>query len=212
MFVSAEMRWFWRDVCPSDLERWFFRQDPAPGGGDSRVDEYLRQANEKEIGVKKRGNKPAIEVKGLVAILQDSELRLAPHLEVWCKWNSEGLRMADVVITKKVRWLRKFDTSDPATVEIPLSPDGKPLNGRSLPREGCNLELTKVVVIDQPGWWWTLGFEAFDGLESAPVNLRKAVKYVRSASFPSVVNGDYLSYPEWLNAQSTFHGRADVLT
>jgi hypothetical protein len=205
MFVSAEMRWFWREVSPSDLERWFFRQDPAPSAGEPRVDEYLWQANEKEIGIKKRGDKPAIEVKGLVAILQDTELPLAPHFELWCKWNVEGLKMADRVITKKVRWLRKFDTTDSATLEIPLGPDERPLNGRSLPPEGCNMELTKVVVIDQPARWWTLGFEAFGGLESAPAHLRKAVSYVRSASFPSIVNGDYLSYPAWLNAQSAFH-------
>jgi hypothetical protein len=38
----------------------------------------------------------------------------------------------------------------------------KPLNGRHLPKEGSNLELTEVTVTDQPGPWWTLGFEAFD--------------------------------------------------
>jgi hypothetical protein len=201
MFVSAEMRWFWRDVCPSDLKRWFFRQDPPPGGGDPRIDEYLRQPNEKEIGIKKRGNKPAIELKGLVATLRHSDLALAPHLEVWCKWDSvaPGLKMADKVITNKTRWLRKFDTSDSATVEIPLGPEEKPLNGRPLPKEGCNLELTEVIVTDQPGPWWTLGFEAFDGLESAPANLRKVVNYVGSASFPPIVTGTYLSYPEWLS-------------
>jgi hypothetical protein len=47
-------------------------------------------------------------------------------------------------------------------------------------------------------------------LESAPAHLRKAVSYVRSASFPSIVNGDYLSYPAWLNAQSAFHWRKPV--
>jgi hypothetical protein len=202
MLLSAEMRWFWPNQCPHDLERWFFDALPQAGGGKSRRDEYLRPI-EPELGIKKRGSKSGMELKGLVSIIRSSELMfLAQCSELWCKWTSDAVPITNSIAAKKIRWLRKIDTSGPAALEIPLGPDEAPLNGAALPKEGCNLELTKVEIEGVSGLWWTFCFEAFGDLESAPQNLQIAAKHAASNSLPQL-SGDFLSYPAWLSSIDT---------
>jgi hypothetical protein len=200
MIVTAEMRWFWPEECPPDLKRWFFHSTPKAGGGRPRCDAYVLQPNGSELGIKRRGSRAGYELKGLVAILRHSELAtLAPHGELWCKWyfNDLLLDQNSFMTVQKVRWIRKLDTSGAAIVEVPLGPDEAPLDGGST-REGCNLTLTKVQIASVAGQWWTFCLEASGDVESAPNNLRSAIKYVHSTSFPKL-NGALLSYPGWLS-------------
>jgi hypothetical protein len=89
MRVTAEMRWFWLGQCPPDLERWFFKSSPRAGGRQPRCDEYVRPSNGAELGIKKRGSKAGVEVKGLIGTSRCPELiLLAPHYELRCKWTS----------------------------------------------------------------------------------------------------------------------------
>jgi len=199
MIVTAEMRWFWSEECPADLKGWFFHSTPKAGGGLPRCDGYVRQANGSELGIKRRGTKAGYELKGLVAIIRHSELTtIGPHGELWCKWyvNDLPLDQAGFLKIQKVRWIRKLNLSDGAIVEVPLGPDEAPLDGRST-REGCNLTLTKVQIAGVAGQWWTFCFEASGDVDSAQNNLRSAIRYVRSVSFPNI-NGAFLSYPGWL--------------
>jgi hypothetical protein len=101
------------------------------------------------------------------------------------------------LVTKKVRWIRRLDTSGPTVFEVCVGPDEAPLNGEWL-QEGCNLTLTEVQIDGVSGQWWTFCFEAFGDLESAPNNLQAAARHVRSMSFPPP-NGAFLSYPAWLS-------------
>ena len=85
--TSAELRWFWRGRCPQPVYDWFFKSGLPPGGGQSRVDKYIPQRGEPDISLKRRGDKPDFEVKGLVTTRRSPELEpLAPHIEIWCKW------------------------------------------------------------------------------------------------------------------------------
>jgi hypothetical protein len=174
MLTFAEVRWFWRGHCPQEVRDWFFKTGLSPGRGLSRIDRYIPQRNEAEISVKKRGDKPGVEVKGLVTTRRSPELEpLANHLEIWCKWSCTipGLNLKDDVAITKTRWLRKFDTSKYVRSEIPLDPNEKPKAGYSLPIQGCNVELTEVQIVGHSGVWWTLGFEAFGELDTVPANL-----------------------------------------
>jgi len=61
MQISAEIRWFWLNAPPTGLQKWFF--DPAIhgcgiGGGIERTDEYLCDATQSELGIKRRGGEP----------------------------------------------------------------------------------------------------------------------------------------------------------
>ncbi|HXW71804.1 MAG TPA: hypothetical protein VEK34_10245 [Methylocella sp.] len=54
MIVSAEIRLFWQGGCPPQLTEWFAAQPLPVGGGELRVDRYIRQKSE-EISLKMRG-------------------------------------------------------------------------------------------------------------------------------------------------------------
>jgi hypothetical protein len=173
MFVSAGRRWFWQNECPAELRRWFCETPPAPGGGELRTDQYLLLTDQSEISIKRRGETPDVEIKGLVATLRNERGSFAPHVELWCKWRvrASAQEITEKVIVRKVRWLRTYDASSAAIVEIPLQLNERPLSGAALPQQGCNVELTKILLDGDPRQWWTLGFEAFGDLDSAPVNL-----------------------------------------
>jgi hypothetical protein len=200
MFLSAEIRWFWPDECPGDLRRWFDETSPAPGGGELRIDQYLLLTGESEISIKRRGDKPDVEIKGLVARLRNERGSFAPHVELWCKWRvqTSALDITDKVIVRKVRWLRTYDATGAAIVEVPLQLNEKPLSGAALPQHACNLEITTVQLDRNPRHWWTLGFEAFGDLDSAPCNLQRTIEFLLSRSFPLPTSGEFLSYPSWL--------------
>ena len=202
MVTSAELRWFWRGRCPQPVHDWFFKSGLPPGGGFSRVDIYVPQRGEPEISIKKRGDKPGFEVKGLVTTRRSPELEpLAPLIEIWCKWRCTipGVK-TDLAVTK-TRWLRKFDTSKYVRAEIPLDANEKPKAGYSLPIQGCNVELTEVQMAGHSGMWRTLGFEAFGDLDSVPTNLTLTVLPEKAVLERIVASGAFVSYPAWLLAR-----------
>jgi len=78
--------------------------------------------------------------------------------------------------------------------ELPLDVDEE-----TPPAVGCNLELTQVDVDGHPVSWWTLGFEAFGDIQSAPEALAATYAFLQAnGAFPPLW-GERLSYPEWLD-------------
>ena len=206
MLISAEVRWFWSGRCPQPVHDWFFKSGLSPGGGLSRIDRYACPRSEAEISLKKRGGKPELEVKGLVAVRRNPELEpLAPHIEIWCKWSCTipGFKLTDEVVITKTRWLRKFDTSKYVRSEIPLGANEKPTPGYSLPVQGCNVELTEVKIAGHAERWWTLAFEAFGDLEGVSTNLTLTVLLEKPLLLRIVGSGAFLNYPTWLRARRT---------
>jgi hypothetical protein len=203
MQLSAEIRWFWRHIPPAGLEEWFHSADMhgcAAGGGERRTDEYLRDPGQGELGVKRRGKKPGVEVKGLVAAVPDG-LTTAPFcgpIEIWNKLSTHVLTFQDSVSTEKQRWLRKFDTSGAAPEEIHLGEDEQPKDpDQPLPALGCNVEFTRVTCGEEV--WWTLGFESFGPLQTVEESLR-VVATLLATRRPPDPGSDALraSYPVWL--------------
>jgi hypothetical protein len=194
MLVSAELRWFWRgDEPPSDIERWFDRGDiPAGDGSDLRRDRYFPHRGEPELGVKLRGEgggNELVEIKGLVATRPPPGLALdIRRLEIWCKWSTSVRPTCPGLLVEKQRRLRKF-TAD--LDEILAQPP------QELPATGCHVELTRVVVPDPGDIWWTLGFEAFGGLDHVCGAL---IRMLQIQGPPRADPGAELSYPAWLQA------------
>jgi hypothetical protein len=91
--------------------------------------------------------------------------------------------------------MRKFDAAN-APSEIPLGLDEKPCPPRALPIVSCNVELTRVRVRGRPQEWWSLCFEAFGDLDSAPDAL---VKVIQAMQPTPTIDGAFLSYPAWLD-------------
>lgn len=202
MQVSAEIRWFWRERPPAGLEDWFRDAGVhgcAPSGEELRADVYLRDPGQVELGVKRRGGKAGVEVKARVSVLEE-DLAAGPFkgpVEIWTKVSTPALDVHPFVATAKQRWLRKFDTGGASPVEIPLGPNAKPLDpDRPLPRDGCNVELTRLSVDDSV--WWTLGLEAFGGLGRVEDSLRATATLLAARRPPPLEGGQCASYPAWL--------------
>jgi hypothetical protein len=214
MQVSAEVRWFQVGSVPDDLREWFC--EPAPdfrhlvGGGRQRIDVYLL-IQESELGIKSRGGKRGLEVKGLVDVLpwqlDFGQVSVVPQL--FCKWSSAQLEVANLptVETVKTRWLRKFDTAAVDLREIPLGAGDfgeDPIMKSERPDVGCNVELTSVTKGNET--WWTFGAESFAfgrpgrTLELVEQGLLRAMQALRSYAKIDLRGAQYLGYAEWLAA------------
>ena len=159
-----------------------------------------------EIGVKVRGAREGqpddVEIKGLVAVVSppdppagDAAVPL-DQIQIWCKWKAPpgrgggrrrhaqaALDAHYMVVANRRRGIAaRRRRGDAACAAV-----------------GCNLELTQVDVDGRPGAWWTLGFEAFGDLQSAPDALAETFAFLQAnGPFPPL-RGERLSYPEWLD-------------
>ena len=84
-------------------------------------------------------------------------------------------------------------------MEIPFQADDKPMKGQPLPRQGCNVELTKIQLAEDPRQWRTLGFEAFGDLDSAPRSLQTTAQFLIARSIPLPNSFEFMNYPAWLD-------------
>jgi hypothetical protein len=206
VILSAEVRWFWRDACPRETERRFrdgpaFPFIPAGGGEEPRVDRYFHAKGATDIGVKVRGQRAGesdgVEIKGLVAVLEPPEVAggcaIGFPIQIWGKWSAARLTAEQSMVTRKQRWMRRYRVAGRGVEELPH-------NGKAaVPETGCNLELTRVDVEGRPQAWWTLGFEAFGDLRSAPEALAATFGFLSGNRPLPPLDGERLSYPEWLD-------------
>jgi hypothetical protein len=204
MYLSAEIRWFWPRRAPARMQRWFrvaTRAHCAAGGGKTRRDAYLLAVDQSEVGIKARGNRPGVEIKGLVAVLADGVATppFAAPIELWTKWSVAELPLARTVAVGKQRWVRKFDTAHGAPREVELDAAEQPKDGH-WPALGCNVELTRLTIEDEI--WWTLGFEAFGRLETVAADLRAVAAAMAARQPPQLGSAQPLSYPAWLAARA----------
>jgi hypothetical protein len=206
MQVSAEVRWFWEESLPTGLDDWFHSGIAVfqPGGGLPRLDEYLLDIGQIELGVKKRGEKPGIEIKGLLRTLPSPVQfgSLAGSIQLWGKWTTTALQIDGLrtVATQKTRWLRKYDATRSVISEIEL--DQRELPARTaLPSQGCNVEIASIAV-DNLSKWWTLGCEAFGPFERIERIIRQTLDHLGPMNVP-LLRGLELSYPAWLSRFAT---------
>lgn len=213
MQVTAEIRWFWNS-SHDELEKWFRRSeahDCPPGGGIARIDSYLWDSHQVELGIKLRGGKKGVEIKGLVSRNQ-ANCDAGPFggpIELWSKWTSETLTLdlSKTVTTEKRRWMRKFDTTGDKPVEIELNEKELPADRDSLPSRGCGIELTEIrfldhetkEVIPESKGWWTLSLESFGKLDSIEGSLCQVAELMASRKPPNFDNSHRASYPSFLS-------------
>jgi len=213
MQVTAELRWFWNSAH-DELKNWFYEADAhdcVAGGGLVRVDSYLHDSRQVELGLKHRGGKHGVEVKGFVCHAVD-DCDVIPFngpIEVWSKWTSDTLilDMSKTVTTEKRRWIRKFDTTGDTPVEIKLNEKEAPVDRDSFPRRGCSVEFTEIrflnhetkeLIPDSKGWW-TLSFESFGKIDSVQASLCKAAALMASRNPPAFDTSYLASYPSFLS-------------
>jgi hypothetical protein len=205
MQLSAEVRLFWAGREPEALRSWFLGASVhtyAAGGGQERTDVYLADANQLELGIKQRGGKSGVEIKGLVALLPESASvgSYSIPIELWSKWSSQTwtFDQGSSIMLRKRRWLRKFDTSESGPIEIPLDLAERPLDGRPLPEIGCNVEWTALDTQNGESYW-TLGFESFGSLRDVEESLRSVIIVMNKRLLPTSIGGWAGSYPIWIS-------------
>lgn len=204
LVISAEIRWFWRGDVPPGLNAWFHDRAVhgcAAGGGRSRRDTYAADAAQCELGLKQRGTKSAVEVKGFIGSAHrplDAPPFVGP-IELWGKWSSCQLRLGAHVVVRKQRWIRMFDAGSDCAIEIPLDQDEEPADGGSkqLPEIGCTVELTRIVAPDD-GVWCTIGLEAFGAISCVEDALRRVSQHLAARRPPPFAGGSIMGYPLWL--------------
>lgn len=194
MLFTAEIRLFWFHDKPEEFEDWF-KNDPGhpfpAGGPEERNDVYLRDPSQIELGVKTRGEKPGVEVKGLVATLGGTVdfNSLEIPIELWSKWPSQklGFDTQAGVTLHKTRWLRKFDTAAAQPVEIAL-------DSAYMLEKGSTVEWT-IVQMPSGEACWTLAFEAFGGLQDVESSLRSVAQMMSDRNPPRALRATAMSYP-----------------
>lgn len=215
MQVTAELRWFWNSAH-EELKNWFYEADAhdfVAGGGLVRVDSYLRDSGQVELGLKHRGGKKGVEVKGLVCMAEECNASpFSGAVEIWSKWTSDTLvlNMSETVTTEKRRWIRKFDTTGDSPIEIRLNEKEVPVDNNSLPVRGSSVELTEIrflndetkELIPDSKSWWTFSFESFGKLDSVETSLCKVAALMASRNPPAFDTSYRASYPSFLSEHS----------
>ena len=200
MQLSAEIRLFWFDHKPAELENWFLdagTQHCQASGPEVRTDVYLADSDQIELGVKTRGENPGVEVKGLIAT-PGKRSNLIPTSSR-SNYGANGRRQSSASIFRpalrftRQRWLRKFDTAG-----------ARPIEGLdSRPEIGCNVEWTIVTISGEI--CWTLGFEAFGRLQDVEKSLRTVVRLMNERNPAQAPGGKAMSYPAWIRTPGFLH-------
>ncbi|HMF77161.1 MAG TPA: hypothetical protein VK604_15995 [Bryobacteraceae bacterium] len=178
------------------------------------MDEYLLDAGQVELAIKRRGGQAGVEIKGLVSrIARPIQFgNLIAQGQLWTKWTTESLSLDGMSTVKvcKTRWLRKFEVRDTLLREIHLGEEESPVSpAEELAPEGCNLELTELSLSPNGPKSSTLGFESFGSHESVEANLRRLIEHLARTDIPKFQKGEELSYPAWLARVSSIAiGRA----
>jgi hypothetical protein len=200
MFSTAEVRWFYRGPIPLEVETWFDRGAGRAEQRPSREHHYLRLEDTYALGIKLRGG--CIEIKQRVRRpgVFHFHKRVTGIVEHWRKWSFQLAEpdralssitgpTASWIAVRKERMLRLYRlTTQKYVVPASSSPP---------PREGCELELSRVYVGERD--WWTLAFESFGEESLLQEQLELVARHVFAADEPPSLNASQSrGYPDWL--------------
>ncbi len=201
MPVSGEVRWFFDNALPGEVGRWFAHGRPATTA-EPREDHYLLFPSSLGLNVKLREGR--LEVKALVKALGmwTFTATAAGNVQLWEKRfggdaalrEFEKLRSSAshlwITVWKK-RTLRTFSPDGDCLTEVPA--------GKVFLSEGCNVELTDILVNGSA--YWSFALEAFGEPSRIERHLQRVAGIVLAEEhrpphpFPAV---NSRSYPEWI--------------
>ncbi len=201
MQFSAEIRWFWPGQPPPGLVEWFHDAKihaSAPSQDTEALDRYIDNFARGELGIKSKGD--SVELKILVrkSAVPIAIGPFAGEIGIWGKWTTGSFLLPakkPIGVTKK-RWLRVFEAAQ-VVRERTGAKGADNLKGDG--SQGCQLEITQVVLEDSEVWW-SFAFETFGDMENAEHNLRAVAEFVAHRGPPTLTGGRLLSYPEWLQS------------
>jgi hypothetical protein len=200
MYSTAEIRWFFPGLIPSEVHEWFISAAAPIDASEKRTDKYLMLPDSATIGVKIRRCRLEIKVRSF----EYGEVQLHPdvsgRMERWRKWSvgldqeDEGLgdilsRGSGWVDVSKERMLARFAVEDKINV--------RPIGIDDDARSGCDVELTAVEAWGRQ--WWTVAFESFGEEHILGHNLARVAERIFAAGKPPILSLSHsCSYPQWL--------------
>ncbi len=207
MFLSAEVRWFFKGRVPDDMRLWFEAAGPATTE-PQRTDDYLVLPGCVTTSVKLRDGR--LEVKALTQPPRLVTFRqgITGLKDAWVKWSSETTDIdtsGGLVRGSKDPWISVSKTRRLRLVSLESGKPAEVSPGHGYLSAGCQVELTAIDAWSRTQGpsdaapWWSLSFEAF-GNERA---MQDGLDLVIDDFFeepPPVTLSQYtsLSYPVWL--------------
>jgi len=193
---TAEIRWFFEGALSGGVEDWFCHG--LCSEAETRTDSYVRLPGCETVGIKLREKN--FEVKALTHAGRHAAIDASAGLrEGWVKWSfsdpavtpfADAMRDGvPLLAVDKKRRLRKY-ACDSGTPQ-PIAPAAQPA-------EGCNAELTSLMLEGRP--WWTIGFEAFGSSGTIEHSLLATLRrFLGDGTGPlRFETANSYSYPAWL--------------
>ncbi|MFB2881653.1 hypothetical protein [Floridanema aerugineum] len=203
MLTTSEIRWFDRGKVPPAIENWFtvdvLRENRQTI--EEREDLYLLIPGCEFLGVKVRQNR--LETKLRVTEFGILQLRndLIGVAEKWIKTTCEDAKLESLItpeIVAKGQWVKVEKVRSQIRYLVADDYSLTPASTAETSQEGCNVELTQLIVNHHP--WWSLGFEASGTDDKLISNLETVAKKLFQ-TFPelelNLVNS--YAYPKWLS-------------
>jgi len=201
VFQSAEIRWFFKGNIPEKISLWFADLDGIFEKQETRTDQYLLLKNTNSLGIKIREGKFEIKERHTRARKTLTTGNIEGDVEVWTKWSfdsdvgEQSLARSikgEFIPVEKTRELQKYIFDSKGNISRGFD------NYRS---NGCNLELTKVILNNQ--LWWTLGLETYGKPEKQEKNLNTAFYFIFQSEFPGILTTlRSFGYPQWLEVSN----------
>jgi hypothetical protein len=203
--VSAEVRWFVDASAREIVEaftRWFESGAFPPAGGAPRTDVYGVDRGVTDVGIKRRGKSPGVEVKTQVdpCVAATRFAGRDVRIESWTKTASRAIELSRHAVecsVRKTRRLRTFDTGAGSAEEVELGRGESTKDASLRVTTGCNVEWTRVEVEEPATEAWSFGLEAFGDDPRRSIVLTLDALDARSP--PSLGEAwREESYPAWL--------------
>ncbi|XWK86794.1 MAG: hypothetical protein U7127_21695 [Phormidium sp.] len=203
MLTTSEIRWFDRGTTPPAIENWFtadvLRENCQPI--EEREDLYLLIPGCEFLGVKLRQQR--LETKLRVTELEILRFKnnVIGVAEKWIKSTCEDGKLESLFtpeVVAKGQWVKVEKARSQIRYLVADNYSLTPASTEETSQEGCNVELTQLIVNHDP--WWSLGFEASGTDEKLISNLETVAKKLFQ-TFPEqelkLVNS--YAYPKWLS-------------
>lgn len=199
MFPTVEVRWFYAGPIPTEVLEWFQWEAWTPEDQPYRVDRYLRLEGMRSLGIKLREGRLELKQRHRSYGIVHFDERISGFVESWRKWSfgttESGARL-DILLAPDSSWidvqkerkLRRYQLAKDGWVVSDLE---------RYPPQGCNLELTSIMIGQRP--WYSLGLEAFGDEGRLVEDLHTVAQHalVQGAA-PTLSHKDSYSYPAWL--------------
>jgi hypothetical protein len=182
------------------VEAWFNHGAGKVERWPAREDHYLRLQDTYALGIKLRQGR--IEVKQRVrrpGVFRFHE-RVTGIVEHWRKWSlqvAEPDRAVSSISVPTSSWIPVRKERALRTYRLTIDRHVIPVSSSEPPRDGCELELTKIHIAEQD--WWTLAFEAFGEESVLQEHLELVARHVFAADEPPSFNASQSrGYADWL--------------